>query len=272
MKIERILQGQKRIKILSESDQHSGSVSALLPKSAVSFDGQIVTRKPQNQIQRWLWKNRLDDLSSIGKVDVNMNLGDTCEGQQLKIAGRTLVDSDTDNQVLWAIDNIQIALDICKPKYFLGVNGTPYHVRTSGSLDMQVYKALERKNPNIKFIYAENLIIQIGKLMYAIAHPFPTVRYKAPALEKLITQHATEYYLGNMPRIKVFPRGHAHVFNWLRYRGNIYAYVVPCQQPTSSYARNKAYLTVRRPDIGLLLTMQEDEDLIPRPFLHKWRR
>jgi len=271
MKMERILQGQKVVNQLFISDFHSGSVSALLPKKAYRVTDDFTERVFQNKMQKWLWRNYLDDLSVIGEVDVLAFLGDSCEGQQLKIAGRTLTDADTDNQVKWAIQSIQVALDMCKPKYFLGVNGTPYHVRTSGSLDRQVYRGLEAENKNIKFIYHDNLVIKIANLVYSLAHPYPTTRYSIPPLEKLITQHADEYYLGNMPKIQVFVRGHAHKYNWLSYRGGAYAFVVPCQQPTSSFARGKAYLTVRRPDVGILEVVQEDKDLIPRPYIHKWR-
>lgn len=272
-RIERILQGQKVVKHVFESDFHSGSVSALLPPNAWRvLEDNYSERVRQNRMQRWLWRNRLDDLSTIGKVDVYHFLGDSCEGQQLKIAGRTVTDTDTDNQVAWAIHDIQQALDIVKPKYFLGVNGTPYHVRTSGSLDRQVYRGLESQNKNIKFIYQDNLLLKIGELTYSLSHVYPTTQYKTPPLEKLINQHAVEHYLNNMPRIQVFVRGHAHIFVWSRYRGNIYAFIVPCQQPTSSFARSKAYLTVRRPDVGILAVEQRGRDLVPRPYLHKWGR
>lgn len=270
MKIERILQDQKIVKHLLEADHHSGSSSGLHPKNALRIVEDNFTEKvKQNKIQRWLWKNRLDDLSTIGKVDVYQYIGDSCEGQQLRIAGRTITDTDTDNQVNWAIQNIQIALDMCKPKYFLGVNGTPYHIRAGGSLDYQVYRGLEAENKNIKFIYADNLIIKIGELIYSIAHPYPSNMYKSPPLEKLITQHATEYYLNNAPKIQVFVRAHAHMYNWLNYRGGAIAFVVPCQQPTSKYARTKPYLTVRRPDVGVLNVIQKGKDLIPKPLIHK---
>ena len=270
--MKRILQGQKIIKHLFLSDFHSGSVSALQPKKAFRTTDDFTERIYQNKLQRWLWRNYLEDLSVIGKVDIVSFLGDSCEGQQLKIAGRTLTDADTDNQVKWAIQCIQVAIDMCKPRHFIGVNGTPYHVKTSGSLDRQVYQGLEPENKNIKFIYHDNLLIQIGNLTYSLAHPYPTTTYKTPPLEKMIIQHATEYYLSNMPRIQVFVRGHAHTFVWSRYRGNIYGFVVPCQQPTSSFARSKAYLTVRRPDVGILGVIQKDKDLIPMPLLHKWRQ
>lgn len=271
MKMPRILQGQKTIQHLFSSDYHSGSESGLHPKKAFRvLEENYVERVFQNRMQKWLWKNYLDDLSVVGKVDVMSFLGDACEGQQLKIAGRTLKDSDTDNQVVWAIQCIQKAIDACKPKFFLGVTGTPYHVRASGSLDRQVYRGLEAENKNVTFIYHETLLIKIGELTYGLAHPYPTTQYKTPPLEKLVNQHAVEYYLRNTPRIQVFVRGHAHTFVWTRYRGNIYAFVVPCQQPVSSFARSKTYLTVRKPDVGILQVTQTGKDLIPKPFLHKW--
>lgn len=271
--IERICSGQKRVKLLFEGDHHAGSLSGLHPKKAWRvIEDNYSERVFQNRMQKWLWKNRLDDLSTMSNIDVYVFMGDGCEGQQLKIAGRTLTDTDTDNQVIWDIQNIQIALDILKPKYFLGINGTAYHVRTSGSLDRQVYRGLEAENPKIKFIYRDNLIIKIGDLTYSIAHPYPPSQYKMPPLEKLITQHATEYYLKNMPRIQVFARAHAHIYVWGRYRGNIYAFVVPCQQISTEYARTKTYLTVRRPDIGVLEVEQRGNELIPKQRLHKWGR
>jgi hypothetical protein len=270
--LEKICNGQKRIKILAEGDIHVGSSSGLLPPNATSFDGEIYTKIQQNPMQRWSWKNRLNDLSIIGSVDVYMFLGDGVEGQQTKIAGRTLVSTDIADQKQWAKNTIQIALDICKPKYFIGVSGTPYHIASSFNADLDIYRMLEKDNPNIKFIIEDVAMLQIGELVWGIAHPYPTTEFSAPPLEKLIKQHATEFYFGNMPKINIFARGHAHRFTWLNYRSGAYAFVIPCWQPTSIYARQKAYLTVRTADVGLLLITQNEKTLIPTPYLHVWKQ
>jgi hypothetical protein len=90
----------------------------------------------------------------------------------------------------------------------------------------------------------------------------------APPLEKLIKQHAIETYLDNSEKIRVFCRGHAHQTVWMPYRGNNYAFVTPCQQPTSRFSRSKAYLTVRKPDVGMLKITQIGEQLTPTVYLH----
>lgn len=269
--MERIMEDKIKIAELFIGDIHSGSVTALLPANAKRFDGQIDTSIPQNKMQRWLWKNYLDDLSQVGKIDVLVNMGDSTEGQQLKIFGRTLASTDTDMQVRWATECFQKVIDMCKPKYVLTVSGTPYHVLTSGCTDLQVHTNLEKSNPDIRFIFGAPLVIKIGKLTYSIAHPFPTTQNKSPPLEKLIDQHASEFYHGKTPRINVFARGHAHAFYWTHNDDGVYSFIVPCQQPTSEFGRNKPYLTVRRPDVGMLQITQSDEDLIPHVYLHKWQ-
>lgn len=272
-KLEKILEGKERIKILAVGDNHTGSSTGLLAPNSVDFDGEVLTPHPQNQIQKWLWRNYCSDLTEIGQVDVKINMGDNIEGTQIKIMGRTLQTSDIDVQKIWAQKCLQIAIDIAKPKYYIGVTGTNYHIRLAGNCnaDISIYKALEQANPQIKFIYGDNLIIKIGSLVWSIAHPYPTAEYQLPPLEKLINQHAKDYYLDNTPKINVFGRGHCHQHNWARVRGGPYAFTTPCQQPTSAFGREKAYMTVRHPDVGILGITQEGADLIPKPLLHKWR-
>ena len=268
----RILETKENIKILCIGDFHTGSNSGLLPPKSMSFDGEIVTEILQSKVQKWLWRNYVEDLTTIGKVDIIINLGDNIEGAQVKIMGRTLESSDIDVQKDWSVKTLQTAIDICNPKFFLGVSGTNYHIRLNGNCnaDLAIYKALEQVNPDVKFAYSDLLLVKIGRLTWSIAHAYPTTEFVTPPIEKLIKQHGLEYLLGNTVRIDVFVRGHAHSHIWERYRGGIYGFVTPCQQPTSAYGREKAYLAVRHPDIGILGIMQQGSDLIPKPLLHKW--
>ena len=272
--MEKILEDKEIIKILALGDHHTGSSTGLLTPHAYDFDGEVLTPHPQNKMQKWLWRNYTEDLTIIGKVDVLINMGDNIEGTQTKIMGRTLQISDIDVQKSWAQECLQIAIDITKPKFFIGVSGTNYHIRLNGNCnaDISIYKALESTNPNVKFIYGDNIIVKIGQLVWSIAHPYPTSQFKTPPLEKLIGQHAEEFYYGNTPKINVFARGHAHACIWGFVRGLAFGFVTPCQQPTSAYGREKAYMTVRHPDIGMLGITQEGADLIPKPLLHKWRQ
>jgi hypothetical protein len=271
--MEKILTDKDIIKILAHGDNHTGSSTGLLSPNSAEFDGEVLTPHPQNNMQRWLWRNYISDLTTLGELDVIINNGDNIEGTQMKIMGRTLQVSDIDVQKTWSAKCLQLSIDICKPKFYIGVTGTNYHIRLAGNCnaDISIYKALEQANPNVKFIYGDNLIVQIGKLNWSIAHPYPTTQYKTPPIEKLIAQHAEEFYYGNTPKINVFDRGHAHGFIWERLRDGAYGFVTPCQQPTSAYGREKAYMTVRHPDIGILGITQEGKDLVPRPLLHKWR-
>lgn len=274
-KIEKIYKDKNNIKILAIADFHIGSTTAILHPKAVSYDGEIFSQQPQNEMQRWLWKNYLNDITTIGKTDIMISLGDLVEGLQLKIGGRTLVDADVESQIRWAVEILQTAIDLAKPEYFIGVSGTAYHVRNAGTLsaDFEVYNLLQKQNPKIQFIIGDNLIVKIGKLIYSIAHPYPITEYTVPPMEKLITQHAREYYLENVPKINVFLRGHCHVYNYLNYRGQgTYVITVPCQQPTSAYGRERAYLTVRRPDVGVLELQQIEDTIIPKPYIHKWKK
>lgn len=271
--MEKILLDKDIIKILALGDNHTGSSTGLLAPNSTDFDGEVLTPHPQNQMQKWLWRNHCSDLTEVGKIDIMMDMGDNIEGTQTKIMGRTLQISDIDIQKTWAVDCLEPAINLCKPKFFIGVTGTGYHVRLSGNCnaDISIYKMLEQRNPNVKFIYGDNLIITIGQMVWSIAHPYPTAEYQLPPLEKLLNQHAKDYYLGNTPKINVFGRGHCHQHNWARLRGGPYAFTTPCQQPTSAYGREKAYMTVRHPDIGILGITQEGVDLMPKPLLHKWR-
>jgi len=272
--MEKILTGKDIIKILVQGDNHTGSSTGLLPPRSTDFDGEVLTQHPQNKMQKWLWRNYLSDLSEIGKVDIIMNMGDNIEGLQMKMLGRTVQVSDVDVQKTWAQNCLQIPIDLCKPQYYLGVTGTSYHVREgagNGDADGSIYKMLEQVNPAVKFICEDNMVIQIGKAVWSIAHPYPSSQFKTPPIEKLISQHAQEFYFGNAPKIDIFGRGHAHAHIWLRLRGGAYGFVTPCQQPTSAYGRQKAYMTVQHPDIGILGITQEGKDLVPKPLLHRWR-
>jgi hypothetical protein len=220
-------------------------------------------------LQKLLWNNYQKDLLDIGNTNVIINLGDDTEGNQFKIFGRSVVSTDTDNQVAWATEILQHSIDVCKPSTFITLDGTPYHVDVgSGSSDFQVHNALKRSNPRVEFIYSKNLIIKIGGLVYSLAHVYPTTDYKTPPIEKLIKQNSEEYRFDNAERIDVFGRGHAHVFLWEQYRGGAYGFVAPCQQTGSEFGDRKPYLTVRHPDIGILKIHQEDGGLIPMPHIH----
>lgn len=272
--MKKILTDKDKTKILALGDFHIGGTTAILHPTAISYDGAISSQQPQNTMQKWLWKNLLNDLTTIGKVDVIICLGDTVEGLQIKMFGRTLVDADMDSQIRWASEILQTVIELVKPKYFIGVSGTAYHTRsnTSSSADLEVYHILEKQNPQIEFILGDNLIVKIAKMTYSIAHPYPVTEYSVPPLEKLITQHAREYILGNTSKFNVILRGHCHIYNFIRYRGNIYGITVPCQQPTSAYGRERAYLTVRHPDVGVLQLTQIEDTIIPTPYLHRWKQ
>lgn len=273
--MERIFQDMldRPIKILAVGDFHIGSTTAILHPNAKSFDGVIHSPQPQNRMQKWLWKNFLSDLTEVGKVDLIINTGDNIDGAQIKMFGRTLVDPDEGIQTLWAEEINSTMIEIVKPKVFILVPGTIYHVRstTNNCADYEIVKKLQKKYQNVSFIYSDNVTVKIGRLIWNIAHPYPSVEYSSHPAEKLVKQHAVEHYMNNSPRIDVFLRGHCHVFNFLRYRGGAYVITTPCQQPTSAYGRERAYLTVRRPDVGVLEITQVGESIIPRPLLHKWR-
>jgi len=267
--MKKILEDKSDIDHLNLGDIHVGGLGAIFPPNAKEYNGDP---KPQIKLQKWIYKNYIEDLTKVGKVDVITDFGDNTDGQELKISGRTLVSTDTDNQVIWATECLQKAIDICKPSYFISLDGTPYHVSTGGgSCDFQVHNSLKKDNPDIEFIYEQTLVIKIGELIYSLAHPYPTTDQKIPPLEKLIHQHAADFYLDNTPRIDVFGRGHAHFYSWLSYRGGAYAYVVPCQQVYSDFAKRKFYLGVRHPDVGVLKIHQEEKLLMPQVYLHKWR-
>lgn len=271
--MEKILQGQERIKILTFGDAHIGSTTAILHPTAKSFDGVIYSQQPQNRMQKWLWKNLLGDITSIGTVDIFMDLGDNIDAEQQRAYGRALVDADIDNQKRWAVEILDIMLNLTKPRIFIGVTGTPYHNRgfKTNCADLEIYKELEKLHPSIQFILGDKLIVKIGQLIWSIAHPYETREYSVPPMEKLIAQHGREYLLGNTPRIDVFIRGHCHVFNFLKYRGKIYVMTIPCQQPTSVFSRERAYLTVRHPDVGILSLTQVEDTIIPDVKLHRWK-
>jgi hypothetical protein len=179
--------------------------------------------------------------------------------------------TDTDNQVRWATEIHQKALDICKPSVMITLEGTPYHSRTGGgSCDFNVHNGLKKGNPEVEMIYSENLIIKIGKMIYSLAHPYPTTEMLSNPLEKLIKEAAVEHSLGNGERIDAIGRAHAHRYDWVCPRGR-YGFLVPCQQVESEYGKTKAYLTVRKPDVGVLELKQMDDYLMGIPKLHRWR-
>lgn len=252
-------------------DTHVISQYAILPPNAYLIGANdLKTIIPQNSVQKKLWKYYI---SSLRKISANIQrqhtklilvlMGDMTEGRQLKIAGRTIQSMNTDDAVLIALDVVKKAVEILQPDVILGVYGTAYHVRDgSGDLDRQLYdKLVSLVGSAIPVYHDFDISAKIGELWWHIAHPYPTTMYQLNPMEKMRNDMLIQYGLNQKnKKYDVLPRAHCHCVN-IAYIRLPAVFTIPCFKVKDPYMREKAYLGLRSPDIGILVAKQKERQL-----------
>lgn len=112
-------------KILVTSDQHCGCFFGLTPPSWMIER----SRAPKvRALQEKAWKWHMEDLKSVGKIDLLVCNGDAIDGKQHKSGSCHLLTADLDEQVEIARE----ALSAPKAGELAFTLGTPYHTDASG--------------------------------------------------------------------------------------------------------------------------------------------
>jgi len=257
-------------KVVVIGDMHTGSKYGYLPHEAVTKEGVQIT---QTKWQRTMETNLLSEFKKIGEVDILIVMGDTCEGKQVKIAGITLSDADTDSMVKWATKSI---LDICKllkPKIIIAVKGTDYHVSTGigGDLDYQVASNLAYSGYKVLYGYP-TANVRIGNLKWKLKHKYPTAMNITPPMEKVYKEVCADAKAKGYEVPDVFGWGHAHqcVEPHRIYSTSAYAFIAPCLKLNDPHIEEATY--VKRPDIGFLYIEQDADGYLNGRFIRIFKQ
>lgn len=239
-------------------DIHGGSSYALSTEGIVSKSGTTLSLSPE---QQWLLKNFKEDLNKIGYTDIMVFLGDGAEGKQVKIFSNTLMDADCDTHIEIGVKVLSLAIDKLRPKIYISVPGTDYHVQGYGNLDYLIFQQLKLKYPKIQFIgdfKTGVLDIKVNDLIHNYAHAYPTSRNALPPIEQIARDMTWNCKIAGKPVPNLLGRGHIHMHTAGLPRPNVpFGFTIPCQQLKTPYMSQRPYLTVREPDIGILTGEQQ---------------
>jgi predicted phosphodiesterase len=238
-------------KVLVVSDLHVGSNVALMPDEVIiePSDKQRAQRIESNEVQKGLYKNWLEMISDVGRVDACFVLGDSCDGSNQKSRGFELWTSNLHQQVSTAAD----LLGMIRTSNYYGVQGSFYHVSENTSSDLAVIESLEK----CKKQFGTDLVVNIGGKRMHLAHEisFSTSPVsKFTALQRELTNSALyKQFFGTFDLIL---RGHIHESRMIQ---DVQGMVVtaPCWKMRDSYMAKKGLSSA--PQIGFILLNIGDE-------------
>ncbi|HPI82043.1 MAG TPA: hypothetical protein PK122_02320 [Candidatus Paceibacterota bacterium] len=254
----------KRFKAIAISDLHVGGEEAILPPYARDDRGNIIIPTTD---QEALYNNLMASLRNEKEIDILFLLGDLVDGRNPKAGGIGTVNTDLLLTTYWAYELLSEVIDIIKPKIVIGIQGSNYHVSTSGSdLDMDILKKLSANFDNISFLYDQKIYGHLGNKVWYLVHniggdwknpPFP-------ALTRLFTDLQKSSFKNNIPLPTVIGAGHFHsaqapVMIYPSDLNPCFGFVAPCQKLGDRHTGSGTYL--RFPDIGYMVIEQDDVDI-----------
>ena len=252
----KVLPNSENIKITIIADAHGGSKYGIMPPGTVNKEGGVLT---QTRLQRRLWKGYVKALNEIGETDVLIVGGDMAEGKQVKIAGVTLSDSDTDIHVSIGSSVLNYAIEQLKPKTVLCVAGTDYHTTygVGGNLDYQIADKLI--HDDVSFGYVVNAEIGKSKTLWNLQHKISiaNVNQLMPA-EKIFRFYYRDLASNRIKRVPdVVARFHMHrVQPPTIIDSNRYFIRGACLKGKDPYIATLSYPS--NPDVGVLQVEQVD--------------
>jgi predicted phosphodiesterase len=225
------------------SDLHVGSNVAIMPDEVYiePSDKQREQRIESNPLQKVIYKEWLDMLDTVGKVDACFDLGDNIDGSNYKSRGFELWTSNMHQQVTTAAD----LLGMIRTNKYYGVQGSYYHVGENVSSDLAVISSLD----HCKKEFGTDLAVTVEGVRIHLAHEIgftnsPVSKYTA-ANKEIDAANRNIAKLGNF---QMLCRGHIHdIRDLIDHENNIRLVVCPCQKGRDAYAAKKG--------LGLVATL-----------------
>jgi len=228
-------------KVLITSDTHVGSEVAIMPQCGFGKDyTELKTKKP-NSMQRKIYKLYQAMCDDVGKVDIHINLGDTCDGLNKKAFGKG---QWTNNLIEQAYTAAYIE-NLIKTNKRIVLQGSYYHVGSNMSSD-ELVAILSKAE------YDSDISLQVDKTKFYFRHFIGTSRsiwaYKT-------TQVAREMVLGELNKdeygkFNIYGFGHIHSFVAVEY-GHSYGFTCPCWKLRGGYEKQVTLAWL--PHLGYLL-------------------
>lgn len=222
-------------------DLHVGSNVSVMPDEVTIDDGPKKRRITSNAIQKYIFSKWKDMVSSVGKVDACIVLGDSIEGSNYKSKGLGLWTSDMEVQ----INTATALLSMIKTKKYVGVQGSYYHVGDNVSSDMAVIN-------NLGGTFGDELCINTGKHRIHLSHQ---VGVSSSATAYRPTPIAREMMLATINKEEygkydIILRGHAHYYVEVRF-GSSKGVICPCWKGRDEYVARKTLAFL--PHLGYIL-------------------
>lgn len=250
----------KRILIIS--DLHVGSNVAIMPDEVYiePSDRQREQRIESNPLQKAIYKEWLDMLDTVGKVDACFDLGDNIDGSNYKSRGFELWTSNMHQQVTTAAD----LLGMIRTNKYYGVQGSYYHVGENVSSDLAVISSLD----HCKQEFGTDLAVTVEDTRIHLSHEIGYTRSQASKYTAL--KNELDAALRQHPKIGKFGllcRGHRHeIEDLIDHENNTRMIVCPCWKGRDAFAGKKGLAMV--PTLGyILLTVKGSSiELIANTF------
>ena len=232
--------------VLVVGDLHVGSNVSVMPDEVYLGEAERKNRISSNHLQKFIYKQWVDMVETVGKVDACIVLGDSVEGPNRKSKGIGLWTSDISEQVRVAAN----LLDMVKTKKYIGVQGSFYHVEDNLSSDKAVINSL-------KGDFNDECVVVSGKTRIHCSHAVgvssSSTAYRPTPIARemmLATINKEEY-----GKYDLILRGHAHYYVEVRF-GSSKGVICPCWKGRDEYVARKTLAFL--PHLGYVLLKGTD--------------
>jgi len=234
------------LNVLVVGDLHVGSNVSVMPDEVYLGEAERKNRISSNHLQKFIYKQWVDMVETVGKVDACIVLGDSVEGPNRKSKGIGLWTSDISEQVRVAAN----LLDMVKTKKYIGVQGSFYHVEDNLSSDKAVINSL-------KGDFNDECVVVSGKTRIHCSHAVgvssSSTAYRPTPIARemmLATINKEEY-----GKYDLILRGHAHYYVEVRF-GSSKGVICPCWKGRDEFVARKTLAFL--PHLGYVLLKGTD--------------
>jgi predicted phosphodiesterase len=217
-----------------------------MPDEVYLGEAERKNRISSNHLQKFIYKQWVDMVETVGKVDACIVLGDSVEGPNRKSKGIGLWTSDISEQVRVAAN----LLDMVKTKKYIGVQGSFYHVEDNLSSDKAVINSL-------KGDFNDECVVVSGKTRIHCSHAVgvssSSTAYRPTPIARemmLATINKEEY-----GKYDLILRGHAHYYVEVRF-GSSKGVICPCWKGRDEFVARKTLAFL--PHLGYVLLKGTD--------------
>jgi len=234
------------LNVLVVGDLHVGSNVSVMPDEVYLGEAERKNRISSNHLQKFIYKQWVDMVETVGKVDACIVLGDSVEGPNRKSKGIGLWTSDISEQVRVAAN----LLDMVKTRKYIGVQGSFYHVEDNLSSDKAVINSL-------KGDFNDECVVVSGKTRIHCSHAVgvssSSTAYRPTPIARemmLATINKEEY-----GKYDLILRGHAHYYVEVRF-GSSKGIICPCWKGRDEFVARKTLAFL--PHLGYILLKGTD--------------